>query len=125
MRAPPLAAAAADRPASAGPGSGSGPLPGAVLFEPGPTGMWIIPAPPSGSEPPSATAVSKLPQTVGRMLRLKRTVVTEPLHSVSFGHFYPSRSAINSAPYSQTKTKPNIEISSLRSEVRSFLSDLK
>ena len=45
--------------------------------------------------------------------------------SVDFGHFFPSRSAINSAPYSQTKTEPNIEISSLRSEVRSSLSDLK
>ena len=31
-----------------------------------------------------------------------RTVAT-----VEFGHFYPSRSAINSAPFSQTKTHKN------------------
>ena len=51
-------------------------LPGPILFEPGLTGMGY-----SGSYP-----------------------LNRCNHSVGFGHFYPSRSAINSAPFSQSKT---------------------
>ena len=46
-----------------------------------------MPAPPSESEPPSATTVSQPSRTVGRLLRLKRTVATvqtEPLQLFSW-----------------------------------------
>ena len=86
-RAPPPLAAA---------GSGSGSLPGPVLFESGLTDLGYSDRTHSAIGP--ATADRKSPQAV-------TTVQTEPLQpfTVSFEHFYPFRSAINSAPYSQTK----------------------
>ena len=79
-----------------GPGAGSGSGPYSVRF------FLIrvsrvqvtrsIPAPPSGSEPPRATAVSQPLQTVGRLLWLKRTVATvqtEPLQLLGSDPFTP------------------------------------
>ena len=75
--------------------------------------VWVersIAAPLSGSEPPrQQLSVNRRDGwAVGRLRRLNRTVAmvqTEPLQLfVGFGPDCPSRSAINSAPYSQLKT---------------------
>jgi len=75
----------------------------------------ILPAPPSGSEPKAQRLSANYHEQLGGCCpkRTVATVQTEPLQrfrpnrcnrSVGFGPFYPSRSAINSAPFLSIKT---------------------
>ena len=82
------------------------------------TRVWVarsIPAPLSGSEPPRSelphqrlSVNCRVGQAVGQLRRLNRTIATvqtEPLQLLDgFGPNCPSRSAINSAPFSHFKT---------------------
>ena len=84
-----------------GPGPGSGALPGPVLFEPGLTGMDYCGSYPLRHPDPNPKRNGSQ-QTAANSWAV--AVQNEPCNrSVGFGPFYPSRSAINSAPFLSIK----------------------